>query len=74
MAESTKKQGFFSKIAGFFKYLKAELKKIVWPTKEQTAKQTLAVLIVSILLGLFIVGIDNLAQLLVGAVSGGLGN
>ena len=46
MAESTKKKGFFEKIGGFFKNLKSEMKKIVWPTKEQTAKQTLAVVIV----------------------------
>ena len=69
MAENTKKKGFFGKIADFFKGIKNELKKIVWPTKEQTAKQTLAVVIISIILGLFIVGIDQLAMLAVNFVS-----
>ncbi len=69
MAESTTKKGFFARIAGFFRNLKAEIKKINWPTKEQTAKQTLAVVIISILLCLFIRGIDILAQLAVNAMS-----
>lgn len=58
MAENTKKKGFFTGIGEFFKGLKTELKKIAWPTKEKTAKQTLAVVIISVLLGLFISGID----------------
>ena len=69
MAESAKKKGFFSRIAGFFKGLKSELKKIVWPTKEQTAKQTLAVVIISAVLCAFIRLIDILAQLAVNAMS-----
>ena len=68
MAESTKKKGFFSKIAGFFKGLKTELKKITWPTKEQTAKQTLAVVLISAVLCGFIRLIDILAQLAVNAM------
>ena len=70
MAESTKKTGFFAKIGGFFRSLKTEIRKIVWPTKEQTAKQTLAVVIISLILCGIIRGIDILAQLAVN----GLGN
>ena len=68
MAESTTKKGFFARIGEFFKSLKAEIKKINWPTKEQTAKQTLVVVIISLLLCLFIRGIDILAQLAVNAM------
>lgn len=69
MAESTKKKNVFGRIGDFFKGLKAELKKIIWPTKGQTAKQTLAVVLISIVLSAFIRLIDILAQFAVSAMS-----
>ena len=42
----------------FFKGLQAEFKKIIWPDKETLAKQTTAVVIVSVLLGAMISIID----------------
>ena len=66
MAEkSAEKKNLFVK---FFKSLKTEAKKIVWPTKEQTAKQTAAVVIISIIMCGLIRLIDVLAQQLVGLV------
>ncbi len=47
----------------FVKYLKgtkSELKKIVWPTWKQVIKNTLIVLIVVIIIGLIIAGLDLL--------------
>lgn len=41
-----------------FKGLKAEFKKIVWPDKNTLAKQTTAVVSVSVLLGALIAVID----------------
>ena len=38
----------------FFKGLKAEFKKIVWPDQEKVGKQTVAVLAVSVALGAMI--------------------
>ena len=38
--------------SGWFTGLKAEFHKIIWPTKEQLAKETTAVVIVSVILGL----------------------
>lgn len=40
--------------------LKMEFGKILWPDKESLAKQTIAVLLVSIVLGLIIFGLDKL--------------
>ena len=65
MAENTVKK---STLSGFFKSLKAEFKKISWPTKDQLFKQTLAVVIISAVLCLFISLFDWLAQLLIGFV------
>lgn len=42
----------------FFKGLKAEFKKIVWPDQETLTKQTVAVFVVSIALGLVIAVLD----------------
>ena len=42
----------------FFKVLKAEFKKIVWPDRQTVTKQTVAVLAVSIALGLIIAILD----------------
>jgi len=50
---------------GFFKGLKAEFRKIVWPSKEQIGKQTLAVVIISIITSVIIRIIDIAAQYIV---------
>lgn len=42
----------------WFKGLKAEFKKVVWPDKNTLAKQTTAVVSVSVLLGALIAVID----------------
>lgn len=42
----------------FFKGLKAEYKKIVWPTAETVRKETIAVLFTSVALGFIIAIID----------------
>ena len=43
----------------FFKGLQAEYKKIIWPDKDTVVKQTGAVIIVSIALGLIIAALDT---------------
>ena len=50
------------KKGGFFKSLKAEFKRIIWPDKGTVARQTLAVVLVTIVLGVVIVVVDNLIQ------------
>ena len=46
----------------WFKGLKAEFRKIIWPDKETLAKQTAAVVSVSAVLGAIIAVIDFLVQ------------
>ena len=46
----------------WFASLKAEFKKIIWPTKESLAKQTTAVVIVSVVVGLIITVMDFFIQ------------
>ena len=46
----------------FFKGVKAEFKKIIWPDKKTLTKQTTAVVIVSVLLGAMISIIDAILK------------
>jgi preprotein translocase, SecE subunit, bacterial len=43
---------------GFFKNLKSEFKKCTWPKKEELVKQSALVIVVSVVLGVVIAGID----------------
>ena len=45
-----------------FTGLKAEFSKIIWPTKDSLIRQTVAVLVATVLLGLIIAGVDYLIQ------------
>lgn len=47
----------------WFAELKAEFLKIIWPDKKTLVKQTFAVLVVAIILGCIIAGIDWLLQI-----------
>lgn len=42
---------FFSKIWKFFKDLKAEIKKVIWPTKKQLVNNTTIVLLAILVIG-----------------------
>jgi len=46
--------------AKFFHEVVAELKKVTWPTREETIKLTVVVIAISVLVGLFIGGLDAL--------------
>ncbi|HBI73438.1 MAG TPA: preprotein translocase subunit SecE [Lachnospiraceae bacterium] len=54
----------------WFKGLKSEYKKIVWPDKEALTKQSIAVVIVTVILGLIISALDALIELGIGVILG----
>ncbi len=47
-----------NRIVKYFKDLKSELKKVVWPSRKQVLNNTGVVLAVMIIVGLFLTGID----------------
>lgn len=63
-----KKPGFFARISKWFRELKSELKKVVWPTKKQTVNNTLVVIACVIVVGIFIWIFDALALAVVNAL------
>jgi len=64
MAE-VKKENLFKRIARYFRELKSELKKVVWSTPKQVAKNTLIVIACVIVVGVFIWVFDFVAQALI---------
>lgn len=49
-----RKPGFFHRIGRFFKDLRGETKKIVWPSKQQLLNNTLVVVVMIVVMSLFI--------------------
>jgi preprotein translocase subunit SecE len=58
MANSTEKQ----KRPDFFKGVKAEFKKIIWPDKKTTFKQSVVVVTISVAVGILIAVLDYFIQ------------
>ena len=64
MAESKKKNWFaraWEGICRYFRELRSELKKVVWPTPRQVFKNTLVVLVCVLVIGIFIWVFDFVA-------------
>ena len=77
MAEAKKKNWFaraWGGICRYFRELRSELKKVVWPTPKQVIKNTLIVIVCVLVVGVFIwlfdfaarYGIDNLISAIKG--------
>ncbi len=58
-----KKNNPFKSIAAFFKSTNAERKKVVWPNAKETIKNAAIVLVVTLVVGVAIYGIDSLLTL-----------
>ncbi len=54
------KPNFFARIANYFKEVKSELKKVVWPTFAKVRQNTIIVIIYVLIVGLVIWGLDML--------------
>lgn len=61
-ASKNEKASLKDRITKWFRDLKSELKKVVWPTKEQLAKNTLVAVIMILFSALVLWGFDSLAQ------------
>ena len=65
MAEAVgakKKTGIFSRIAKFFKEMKSEMKKVVWPSRKHVVNNTLIVLATVLVIGIVIWVLDLIFQ------------
>ena len=48
----------FTQVTQYFREVRAELQNVTWPTQQQTIRQTTVVIAVSVLVGLYISGLD----------------
>ena len=62
------KPGFFKRIGKWFREMKSELKKVIWPTSQQLTKNSLISVGVMVVSAIVIWGFDELAQMLVRAL------
>ena len=53
----------------FWKGLKAEFKKIIWPSRQDVVKQTILIIVVTIILGVIIKFLDTGIQALLGLIA-----
>ena len=66
--EDVKKLSVFKKVAKWWREMKSELKKVIWPTPKQTLNNTIAALVVMAISAVVIWGFDEIAQMIVKAV------
>ena len=66
MGDSAKKQANSaenqSKLGTFFKGVKSEYAKITWPDRQATVKQSVAVVVISLVVGVLIAVLDYIFQ------------
>ena len=62
------KPGFFKRVGKWFREMRSELKKVIWPTGEVLVKNTAISVAVMIVSAIVLWGFDELAQMLVRAL------
>ena len=68
MAEATGKKNFFEKPLRFFREVRAEIKKVVWPSPEELKKHTSVVVTAIIIIGVIVAVLDFVFAKTVGFV------
>ena len=67
-SDKKSKPGVFARLGRWFRELKIELKKVVWPTGKQTVNNTVIVIICCIIVGICIWLFDALAGAVITAL------
>jgi len=60
-----KKENIFGRMRNFLSDVKGELKKVTWPTRNDLQKTTIAVIVLSVIMGLYLWLIDLSFQVLI---------
>ena len=72
MAEANKKENVFARatkrVSRWFREMKSELKKVVWPSKSQMVNNVLVVIACVVVVGVFIWLFDAIASLVVNGI------
>ena len=68
MADDAKKLSLFGRIGHFFDGVKAEYSKIIFPNQTDVRKETIAAIVVSVIVGALIFGLDTVLKELLGLI------
>ena len=74
MARESKNSGeavnrsFPARVSGFFAGVKSEYSKIIFPNKTDVRKETIAAIVVSVIVGALIFGLDTVLKELLGLI------
>ena len=63
--KTNEKLGFFKRIGKWFREMRSELKKVVWPTPKQPAKSTAVAIVIMVAAALVIWACDSFADLII---------
>ena len=63
--KSSTKQGITARISRYFRDMKGELKKVVWPAKKQVINNTIVVIVTVVIASFFIGGFDMILSAIV---------
>lgn len=66
--KTDEKLGFFQRIGKWFREMRSELKKVVWPTPKQTLKGTVVAVVMMVVCAVVLWGFDSAAQAAVKAL------
>ena len=64
------KPGFFKRVGKWFREMRSELKKVIWPTRKQLINNTVVSVVVMLVSALGVWGFDQVARLLVQGLLG----
>ena len=64
------KPGFFKRVGKWFREMRSELKKVVWPTRKELVNNTVVSVVVMLISALGVWGFDQIARLLVQGLLG----
>ena len=74
MAEAKKQENFFrrtaNRVSKWFREMRAELKKVAWPSKKQVLQNTLVVIVSVIVVGVCVWIFDAVSSIIVQALIG----
>lgn len=64
----TKAKGWWPRLQVFLGDVRSESKKVSWPTRDEVRDATIAVIVTSVLLAVFIFGVDQIMNFMVKAI------
>ena len=65
VANKTEKEPRENAIVRTFREVRSEMKKVVWPTREETTRLTIVVIAISVVISLILFAADSVFQILI---------